>query len=589
MTWLRARALPLAGILCLVGQGILLYAAGKSAETPVLPWPVLFLLLTIGLALVLAFAGRISIQVADRRLRLFWHSLSLLAVATLLGVGLAFVLLGGDEPAETPDHSADLDQAVAMVARIEPALDRWWRQAEPRLAAANTNSASARIPVRGGDLFRRLAPLPGLWPTADVPVPMGVILWQGTERLAWSGVVEPLAAPQASGPAPEPPAWARSLDRGRQGWILRQVIPLDSGRSLEVQLRLTVADADQIAPGVDVVVGPINDPALTMDDSGLLIRQVGFGPGDSSPYMHLLARPESAAVRRGEVRARWLLVALLAWGAALLGLTRLGLGPGWGVVALWLGRGLLAAGDSLRWLGVAYPDQLFPAAPDSWFSLVDPAYFATTFAWGWFASTADAVLTAVVVAVTVWYLLDRRRLVGRNQEDDGPGAETPRWARGLVGSVVFGLICGAALSALASLACLIAENANPRLIGTGVSLKLLSFWGLQVVLMVLALALLAAVAGLAGGRSWPTRTRVAGWLLRGLVAGAVALALVGVLTGSSWWLLRLLAAGVAGGLWLVAPALWAQPRFLRRFGWPLIMVLAACCNYASLRSVYDVA
>ncbi len=72
-------------------------------------------------------------------------------------------------------------------------------------------------------------------------------------------------------------------------------------------------DAQGTVTGVELVVGPVNDPALTMDDSGLLIRQVGFGPGDKGPFAHLLARPESAAARRGVTKARLLMGALLAW------------------------------------------------------------------------------------------------------------------------------------------------------------------------------------------------------------------------------------------------------------------------------------
>ena len=92
MTWLRARALPLAGILCLGGQGILLYRAGTGNDAPTMPWPGLFLLFTLGLTLVLALVGRASTRAAaitSRPSRRFWRALSLLAAAALLGLGLA--------------------------------------------------------------------------------------------------------------------------------------------------------------------------------------------------------------------------------------------------------------------------------------------------------------------------------------------------------------------------------------------------------------------------------------------------------------------------------------------------------------------
>jgi len=587
MTWLRSRALPLAGILCLAGQGILLFAAGTAAEAPVLPWPGLFLLLTVVLAFILAIPNRSVVAVTALRARLFWQGVSLLAVVTLLGVGTAIILLRDKEPASAPDHSAELDQSVAMVARLDPALNHWWVQAKPILQPIGPDSNSVTVPRRGGDLFRRLSLLPELWPAAEVPLPMGVVLWQGRTRLAWAGEVEPLADLARPNSIPSPPGWARSLTRGREGWILRLVTRLGPDQLLAVQLRLTTAGNDEIAPGVQVVVGPISDPALTMDDSGLLIHQVGFGPADRGPFAHLLARPESFAARRGEVRARWLLVALLAWAVVFLGLTRLYLGAAAAVVALWLGRGLLAGAGALRWVGVAYPDQVFPAAPESWFSLLDPAYFATTFGGGWFASTADAMLTAVVVAVSIWYVLRWRGLLTPGSTGKVVMSAGHSGVSGWRGSLVFGLASGLVLWVLAYLTRMIAENANPRLIGTGVNLGSLSFWGLQIVLMILAFALVALVVGLAATRRWPGRDQAGRWLLGGLFAGAIALLVVILCVRTAWWPARLLAVLVTVCLWLLAPSLLARPRFMRRFAWPLIMLLAAGWNYVSLRGVYD--
>jgi len=601
MTWLRARALPLAGVLCLGGQGILLYVAGIGIDAPTLPWPGLFLLLTVGLTLVLALvgrAGRRGAAMTSLRSHRFWRALSLLAAAALLGLGLAQFPLRGKAPVRESTHSASLDAAVAEVASLAPALSQWWQKVAPSLQAEilATVPAADRLPAitmgaaaRGGDLFRLLDSLPAVWPQETEHPASGIVLWRGPDRVAWSGTVEPFAAHRPRAGVPAQPAWARVLTRGREGWYLRWVTRLESGFELEAQMLVTTGGTAEIRPGVELVVGPVDDPALTMDDSGLLIRQVGFGPGDQEPFAHLLARPESVAARRGVAKARLLLGALVAWAVALLGFACLGFGVGAGVLALWVGRAVLAHGEALRWLGAAFPNQAFPAAPESWFSLVDPAYFATPFVEGWFASTADAVITAVVVAATVWYLLQRRGLVSGTAVPAAPAKARPLLGQGLAGGAGFGVVCGGVLLALAFLARLLAENANPRLIGTGVSLSFFSFWGLQIVLMLLAFSLVALVTGLLAGGRWPKPAQRGAWLAGGILAGGLALLVVSLGANDSWWFGRWLAAAVAAGLWFVSPALRARPRFLRRFSWPLILLIVVCWNYAALREVYDAA
>ena len=58
MTWLRVRVLSFTGVLCLAGQGTLLYLAGTGSDAPRLPWPVLFLGLTALQMVVLAWSWR---------------------------------------------------------------------------------------------------------------------------------------------------------------------------------------------------------------------------------------------------------------------------------------------------------------------------------------------------------------------------------------------------------------------------------------------------------------------------------------------------------------------------------------------------
>lgn len=58
MSWLRARVLPISGVLCLAGQGTLLYRAGIGPDAPRLPLPGLFLTLTVLQLLLLYFDNR---------------------------------------------------------------------------------------------------------------------------------------------------------------------------------------------------------------------------------------------------------------------------------------------------------------------------------------------------------------------------------------------------------------------------------------------------------------------------------------------------------------------------------------------------
>jgi len=357
---------------------------------------------------------------------------------------------------------------------------------------------------------------------------------------------------------------------------------------IEVQLKMTEGQADEVAPGVELAVGSVNDPTLGLDESGLMIRPVSFGAGGSGPYAHLLARSESAAARRGVTRARLLLGLLVAWSGALLGWTRLSVNAWWGLLALWLGRGFLAAGEGLSWVGAAFPRQNFPAAPDSWFALADPAYFATPFAGGWFASTADAMLSAVLVAGTAWYVIRRRGMVSDGTPARLAPAMKPILRRDWWGGIIFGVVGGGVLLMLLRLAHLVAQNANPRLIGVGVSISSLSFWGLQIVLLLFAYAFVALLMSIVAGNDWPPRQKFWNWLIGGLLAGLVSVAVVNI-GDAAWWSGRLVGAVIVTGLWLVAPALRARPRFLRRFAWPFVMLLAVSWNYTALREVYDAA
>ncbi len=87
MTFTRARALPLVGAGCLVGQGILLALAAASTPGPeagILPARGLFLALTLLLAVTLAFCPLDSRRSLSRRL---WRALTLVGVSVPSGRG----------------------------------------------------------------------------------------------------------------------------------------------------------------------------------------------------------------------------------------------------------------------------------------------------------------------------------------------------------------------------------------------------------------------------------------------------------------------------------------------------------------------
>jgi signal transduction histidine kinase len=589
MTWLRARALTLLGILCLAGQGIFLYAAGTGVQAPTMPLPWLFLLLSVGT--MMSLFGRLAAAAVEQtRSHRFWRALAVFAVVATFGTGLGFLRLAQPPAGRSDDYSAALETAVESVGTLDPALATWWDQSATGILAglagtgAPVGADTASVAFRGGNLFRLLAPLAAVWHRTGDQHNFGAVLWQGTDRQAWVGKVAPLPPPRAGLPAT--PDWRRTLERGRDGWRLRQLTQLSGNLVLEVQVGLTGQDSAVLAPGVDLVVGPIDDPGLNMDDSGLVLRQVGLGPQGQGPYAHLLARPESPRTRWTMDKARLLLASQLLWALALFTWARWRLGPWGGVAGLWIARGTLAGVETLRWVGVSFPDRKFPAPPGSWFSLADPAYFATPFAKGWFASIADALLSAAVVAVTVWYFLQWRGLVAGAAAPARSVPSRPLLGRGPAAGAAFGVLAGGALLALGFLAGLLAENANPRLIGTGIAPGPLAFWGLQLVLMLLSMAAMALVVGLVSGTRWQARRDLPAWLTGAGVAALVAALLV-TWGGGIAWPGRLAAAGVAGGLWLAAPALSAEPRFLRRYAWPVVLLLTAGWNYTALRNVYD--
>jgi len=512
MTWLRARTLATAGVLCLMGQGALLFLGARSGGLPGVLWPGLFLALTVGLAVVLALHARGFRQGAPYPVgRFLWQGLLTLAVGALLAVSAVGVIPGSRS---TLDRRQDLP-AETDRANLAQALDAQEHDLVTRLNQLEASDSG---------FMRALQPLPEEWLSRYRPEGGGdlaILVRRDGQAVAWTaGAVTP-------------------GNRDASDRVLRRVFSLADGRQVELQLTGTgrLAEAGRLATGI----------------------------------------------HRG---ALLLLLTGLVWAVVLLGTGRVMFGTAGLVAALWAGRWLLAGIDIFRWLPVAFPGRSQPAAPGSLFSLVDPAYFATPFAFGWFASTADALLTAGVLAVSVWYLMQKLGVLSSFDPGTGSVRRVRLLGQGPVSGLLFGLAAGLTLMMLRAFAGVLAENANARLIGQGASLDFLSFWGLHIVLMGVTLALIGLPVSLTSRRGWPARGALVQWVWGGALA---LIATLGVTLAwpSLGWSLRFLAGGLVLLLWGVLPALSSRPRFMRRFAWPAILLLAVVWNYGSLRAVHD--
>ncbi len=588
MTWLRARVLLLTGVLCLAGQGTLLYLAGTGSDAPRLPWPVLFLGLTALQMLALGRSWRMNDSLPARSASgMTLRILTLLAAAVLAGVGLGFLSVSGSGTvpaafrADPADKTTEVREALTG---LIPALDRFDRRLATLFVSAE--DSTVRGAVQGGNGFRILEGLPSLW-NSEYPFgdyfSLGAVLWDGPERIAWTAGVEPLPFRQEPLLRDADVAGRRDLVQSRERWFLREVVRIAAGYDLEIQISLDPGPVTDFPAGVTLqVLGP-RDMSATIDPLGHPLAEIVLVEGQPGQVIRLTAVDDELSGGSVRWRSRLLLAGLIAWVVVLAAGARIFAGPMIFLVALWVGRAMFATAELLRWITAAFPGQTFPADPESLFSLVDPAYFATPFAFGWFASVADALLTSLLVAVTAWRLL---QVLGVVEGVAIFRLRGPWRKQGLMNGPVFGLVVGLALLWLRFYAGLLAENANARLIGTGVSLPFLSFWGLQISLMLMAFGLAALVTGFSTGRSWPRRDELHVWIGGALAAGALAF-LVHLVQGGTWWVSQLLAAGVAAVLWMMAPALLARPHFLRRFAWPAILLVVVVWNYVSLREVYD--
>ena len=550
MTLSRARALPLIGAGCLVGQGVILGLTAGGAGSPGLAVRGLFLLLTLLVAVSLSFCDLPASRSLTRRL---WRGLTLAGVSALLALAVWWLAADVAAPAAVdgfPHAERQLAAAEATLGRLDASLQ------------SVASAVLARGPVPGGgDLVRMLDAWPDRWARQDEGgkgLPLALLVWTGGERVAWSRGARPLGALDAP-----PDSAAVVVERAD---LLYRRLFRHGAAVLEAQVTLGGPAWRAAWPAV-TVAGP--------DRAAPNARQAGLGAGDDGPRVALSVAAQVRQAGLQPAGARRMVMLLGAWILVAAGFARVcGRGLAW-LLPLWLGRGLLAAVEAHRWLAAAWPSEDHPARPGSLASLVDPAYFATPFLGGWFASAADALLTAALLALSVWQIVQRA----------GPAASTATRGRGLLAGLGFGLGAGGLLLALRGLATLLAVNANARLVGQGVSLSYLSFWVLHATLMLLSLSMaVLAVRAVAGG-GWPDRRRRTVWVGGGLLAAAVA-ALLLVAAGVPSPRLPALAALLVAALWAVAPGLGQRTGLRRRLVWPAVMILATCWNHGALRQVY---
>jgi len=571
-----ARGLALS---CLVATGVLLFGNTGNFLNRGMTAPLAVLLLTVLTVLCVSLLYRRPDGRAHVSSRL-WPLLLLLSLTALGGVSLT-ALTGSDS-----DATGDRAPAPRDVDRAREHLHREWNTLNRNLAAITARTVEA-IPdhpdsLRGGDLFRTLEDLRlHGWKAWDRSGPFNLeaVVWVGRQRVAWT---------QGAVPLDDDPVVAdtSSLGQGRRCWVSRHLRSVGPGLTLELQIPLPDAPFEYEGVGLVWRVIPLEEAPLRPGEGNDLEPDVLLA--DQLNHLGLVLGSSPMVDAQGPSRrnARIMLVAGSAWFLALLALARLEGGVACFLAAFWIGRLVLAAVDFFRWGAWAFPEAAPPAAPDRLVSLLDPAYFATPFAFGFFASTLDALLTALLLAVSVWLFARWRGLTGQEDPAASLRGIVPTLGQGPRTGMVFGGIGVLVLAGVRFLGHLLATNANPRLIGEAVPLSFLSFWGLHLVLMLVGLSLFALLVSVAATRTWPGREAWRSWFFGSGLVFLVAMALSWLLL-DMWWAGHILLGLIVTGLWLLTPAVVARARFVRRFAWPAVLLLVTVWNYASLSEVYQ--
>jgi hypothetical protein len=414
-----------------------------------------------------------------------WLLVGVLAMQAMLAV---WPLLAGRESdeqwlARQQDLARErLDAEVRTLHAQRAALERF---IDHQTADLDADSLARRDP------FVLCAEWQGRWRRLQGTAPereLAVVIWRGDQRLGWAGPLIP------GDHAPDPEA--SELIHDSRSWARRALARPDAAGEYLIECQLWLAgverDGDEARDRSGRVerriVHDARAPGARMwgdAERGLrLAEDVVLGAPDRHgvrPRLRSSIEVPPRQLQAGRQRAGLVLSQVLlvgvAWLLAVGGRRKLG-----GLVATaWPVRAWWASVDVVRLLAAALPAERLPADPSSPASLLDPAYFATTLGGGWFASGADAVLTAALIGGTAVWVWRRQGPVRRH--------DRPRWSRGLAAIPL-------AIGAFALLRWLwtdLAANANARLIGLQVPLTAWTFWALHVVILAISLALAAMI------------------------------------------------------------------------------------------------
>lgn len=494
-------------------------------------------------------------------------------LAVLLGLQIAMtagglaVRLGGGETEPGPWIAARRSEWEPRLREVQELVPRLPALADSLLAAQLEQGMSLE------DMLRS-------WSGAEAPTarfPLALALWRGEERVAWCGGLEPF--PLADLPGLDDRA---AVVRGRGGWYRRGAVTHPEGR-LEWQILLAAPPADDVAPAPGELRGQVvldSEPARGRwqggPEHGLRYTTdiaLEAAPSDMElPLLRLSAVVPSERAERQRGEARYALLRTLGAGLSLAAAGAWLGGVPWLLAGLWLARlGWAVAGLFLR-VQPALSRPFMETGPTDPVSLLDPAYFGSAWGGGLLATTADAVLTSLLIALSALALGRRLRIAT-------PGVPAGGTLRRLQ-PLAFVALAAALLLLQDRLAHEIVSNANARLIGPKVPLHFVTFWGLHLALLVGGAAVTGLLAVLAARLR---RGRARGADLMVLLAGVAVAALA-----APWLPLwsRLALPPLVMVLWWGTSVLPADDTTMRRLVWLLPVLAAALWNYLACAQAY---
>ncbi len=572
----------LAAFLGLSGQGALLVVLGASSQPLTLPLVLLFLLTVLLLALVPVLGARSRMQSVGASPSWFDSRILLITLALALQSGLLLVQLTS-QTQEVPNtvgpraKTKALDQVESSFVVMLEKLD----QVDDQVLQKFSNPATWN-----SDLFSEAEMVQGLWRGVGTKqFPLEVVIWGSGERLAWTAQAEPFAAVDDTASISRSVGRQHFLAQGPAGWFLRDLIFLGAGHGVALQVRIPEQLSHDDLLTVNLSVQTPAKAAQLERVHHEFGRMVHLTTGEGEPVIWC-----QVPAPRGDVRSlnsnRAIFLLALSWVlvlALMLGGQRIrGLGGLWPILLLaWAVRAILARLDLFNRLASLFPSVNYPASPHSWFSLLDPAYFATPALGGWLASTADALLTGLLLLGSL-LLLWRHALLQMENENHQPWR--PGMGLGPLPAIFFGTGTGLGLLVVNHFDGLVVVNANARMIGTGVPLASLSFWALHLVLMMGALSFVL----LMGFLLWLLSRQVkacSGWdATASIVVPLAGLLATFVMPGLSWQE-RVLAMGLTTAFWFGLPALMGGRRFLHRLSLPVLLMLVVIWNHTVMRDL----